>query len=253
MEKRKMSVLAIIIIFIVALIIGGGLGYFIYKATDRDAIYTTVGDKNTQKFNEVEVKNELAVNKNNNNVITDLEDVIKYDGSKSITLNGKKYNISYVSEKFEHFNDSEIKQTEVKLFLDNKYVGTVNLNYILDVEKTYGNYGYDVELYTLSQDYILVMLKTKYNNGISNPYSKRVFFILNKDGIHIDTLKWDNATVITDKEMNKLEYQIDNEGITLYEVYGNGARKIKYVPIRNFIKEELLKLYNENEVLLAGK
>lgn len=251
MEKRRISLLVIIIIFIVALVIGGGLGYFIYKATDKDAIYTTVGDKNAQKFNETEVKNELAVNENNDNVI---KDVIKYDGSKTINLNGKKYTISYVSEEFEHFNNSEIKQTEVKLFLDNKYVGTVNLDYIHDVEKTYGNYGYDVELYTLSQDYIVAMLKTEYNDGAKDGISERVFFVVNKDGIHIDTLKWSNSTHIMDIANNKeLKYEIDNEGITLYEVYGNGATKIKYVPIRNFIKEEFLKLYNENEVSLSGK
>lgn len=234
MEKRKINFITIIVICILSVIIGMGVGYFIFIGLDKNAIQNVQSSTNLDETNS--------------------ENIITYDGSKNIILNGKKYTISYLSEKIEHFNNSEIEQTEVKLFLDNKYIGTVNLRNITDIKKTYGSYGYDVELYTLSQDYILVMLKTEYNTEETGDMSRRVFFILNTDGIHIDTLEWFNGTHIMDNATNKeLKYEIDNEGIILYEVNGNGATKTKYVPIRNVIKEELVKVYNENEVSLAGK
>lgn len=262
MEKRKISLVTVITIFIVALIIGCGLGYVVYKEINNKVEPVIAeGQENIQKFedndkNKVEKENtnietEIINNESNINII---EDNINYDGSKTIIINGKIYTISYISENFENFNNSEIRQTEVKLYMNNKYIGTANLNNIMDINHVYGNKDYDVELHKISEDYVLIVLKTEYNDGVNGAMSRRIFFIVNKDGIHIDTLEWFNSTHIIDKKDNKeLKYEIDNEGIILYQVNGNVVMKNKYIPVRDIIKKLNLEVLDENKVELAGK
>lgn len=243
MEKRNISIFVIILIIVLALVIGAGIGYFVYEKLN----------SSTDTINEIQESKQNIQNMENVKKEDVSNNIINYDGSKNITIDGENYKVSYISEKFKNSADNNLEDTEVKLYLNDKYIGTADLENILDVNHVYGNKDYDVELHKISEDYIAIILKTEYNNGENDPTSKRVFFIINTDGIHIDTLVWDNRMHISDINNKEFKYEIDNEGIILYELNGNSVDKIKYTLTRNIIRTQVLKTYNANEFSISGK
>lgn len=248
MQEKKLNLLGLIAIMLVTLVVGIVIGYFVID-------YIKNGEEVTEVGKVQEVKQEkLEETKIENTQSTLKTEIPEYDGSKSITIKGKTYTISYLSEKYTSFSNSEVKQTEVKLYLNDEKVKTLNLGNLLDVNHEYGSKDYGVELYNFCEDYILIAIKTKYNNGESEPVNHLKCCVINVDGEHIDTLEWNDATQIHDvKTQKQLTYEINNDNIILYELSSNGANKMKYSAIRDIMKKELLKVYNENEVSLAGK
>lgn len=248
MQEKKLNVLGLIVIMLVTLVVGIVIGYFVID-------YIKNGEEVTEVGKVEEVKQEkLEETKTENTQSTLKTEIPEYDGSKSITINGKTYTISYLSEKYPHFEDSELKQTEVKLYLNDEKVKTLNLGNLIDINHEYGNKDYEVELYDFCEDYILIAIKTKYNNGVIQIINYVDFCIINTDGEHIDTLEWKDTTQIMKVDTKEiLTYEINKDNIILYQRVNDGAEKIKYTVIRDILKEELLERYDESEVSLAGK
>lgn len=254
MEKRKINIITIIVICIVSITIGIGIGYFIYKGLNKTVASINIEDENTQKLTEkpeIIVRNEeiktTAINEINiNNSVSK----VKYDGSKTINISGKTYTISYLTNVFQ--DDDNYEQTEIKLFLNDEKVKSLKLyNTVKDRQQG----SYEVELYNFDKEYILIAIKTRIDDKEYDGTNAAKFCIININGEHIDTLEWSDATKISSvKNGKQLTYEINNDGIILYESTYNGAMKMKYTVIRDILKEELLELYKENEdVYLSGK
>lgn len=253
MQNKKFNVLSLIVIIFITLVVGIFIGYFVSKSLENSKEVSNIEQIGEQKLEEIK-KEEPKIENTQNTQTTSIMETPKYDGSKSITIDGKIYKISYFSEKFEYIENKELKQTEVKLYLNDKKVKTLNLGYLIDVNHEFGDKDYGVELYTFCNEYILIVIKNKHNDGEYEPVNNVKFCIINTNGEHIDTLEWNDATQISDvKTGQRLTYEINDDSIILYEVGYSGAMKMKYTVIRDFIKKEILKSYNQNEVSLAGK
>lgn len=250
MKEGKINVLILILLLVVILIIGIGIGYVISQNVGQieEKGYRVEGKEfyENEKINENKEKNE-----------NEQVEKMKYDGSKNITIEGKTYTVSYLSEKFKNVNNNELEQTEVKLYLNDKKIKTLNLGYLIDVGHTFGNKDYEVELHQFCEKYILIEVKQKHDDGEYETVNRRTFCIVNTNGEHIQTFKWDDATQIFDIQTNEqFTYKIDNNGLILYKTIDaendtNEAIEIKYTVIRDFIKDEIVQFHKN--IGLAGK
>lgn len=260
MQGKKINMLVLIVMILIALVIGGIIGFFVprFLEINNEVCEISQVKKENSEIEEVreenveEIKEEGITTENKQNV-TMIESP-KYDGNKSISINGKAYTVSYSSEKFEWIANPEHEQTEVKLYLNDKKVKTLNLGYLNDINHEYGDKDYGVELYTFSQEYILVMVKTKYNDGEYEAVNKLQFCIINTNGECISTLEWTDATQIAEVQTGKdLKYEINDNSIILYELSCSGALKYEYTVLRDVMNKKLLEIYDENEIIQAGK
>ncbi|MCI8345066.1 MAG: hypothetical protein HFJ42_03725 [Clostridia bacterium] len=264
MKKGKVNMIILILLILLVLALGVGVGTYVGMNLNNKLKVSQENDKKQleeQSINKPENKKLEEIEKNNEqqeseNII--LNEEVKYDGSKEIIIQGKTYTVSYLSEKFEHIDNNELKQTEVKLYLNDKKIKTLNLGYIIDVEHTYGNKGYEVELHHFCEEYILIEVKQRINDGEYEPTNAETFCIVNTNGEHIETFEWNDATQITDTETNeKLTYKINNDSLILYEDWPGDqigtyyATEIRYTVIRDYIKGKIIKIHKN--VILAGK
>ena len=259
MEKGSVSLITLILLLIGILIVGLILGYIVGTNNGNSQENSKVQEERStidylsDILNTDEAQGQQAVE---NNAVTTNEQV-KYDGSKSITIKEKTYNISYISEKYEADKNYYNGHTELKLYSNNKKVATVNLGCIEDIKHEYGTYGYDVSLYNICENYIAIQIKTNLNDGESEVYKYAYICVINTEGQLIDTFQWSNEQYVSDKETGKeLTYKIENDGITMYDVYYNEYEKtskaieLKYSVVRDYITKTTGTTYN---VLVSGK
>lgn len=244
----KVNVVSLILIIIVTLIIGGIAGYVLNSSINNEQKV----EETAQNLEETQIDGVIENTQN----FSDKVETVEYDGSKNITIDGKTYTVSYASEKFENnvYEQNVYEQTEVKLYLNDKKVKTLNLGLLIDVNHEFGSKDYGVELYTFCEEYILIVVKNKFNNGEPEPVNHVRFCIINTNGEHIDTLEWDDATRIhVIKTGEELTYEINNDSLILYEMTGSSVLKREYTVKRDYMNEKLLEIYDYDELTFAGK
>jgi len=125
--KKRINLITLFILIIVAIFIGIALGYLITKNINKEQIVKEVSSEDTKVETEknIESKNENSENvdiANNNAQITTTTnpniETLKYDGSKNIVVNGKTYVVSYKNES----NLNENEEFETVLYINNKKI-----------------------------------------------------------------------------------------------------------------------------------
>ena len=269
MKNGSIKIGVFILIIIVVLLLGFGIGYLVFSGAISNKIEKE--DSTIEQFENKEItpakvndtKNEVKIEPNivNNNVNVEPTILPQYDGEQVININSKDYKVSYISKKYTRNDEGHTNYVyrEVTLFLNDKKVANLNIEDTEDVNNTYGENQYKVELYNICKDYILILVKSQRDDGEYRAVRYANFCIINTDGMHIDSFKWNDETQVITKEGKYLEYEIENDGLVLYTTFTewvnniskSKAVKVKYSVIRDYIDEK----YTETieDVILAGK
>jgi len=219
MEKTKNSRITLVFVIILVLLLGIGIGYYITTNIYKGQII-----------------------KETSNVETPIKQTqIKYDGSQNIKINNTNYKISYLSDIFD-------EETEIKLYLNDKKIKTLNMGWIENIDHIYGEKDYKVELHEFCKDYILIVVKAQKADGEFQAVNYVQFCIINTEGEHIGTLKWDDATEIYIKEtFEQLKYEINKDYLIIED-----SATWKYFVTRDYMDRDLIKVYREDDLIFAG-
>ena len=261
----KINTVGIIIILLVVAIIGGVIGYGISVgiiSNNNNSVQKSepapqpneaknVQQPQTQNVVATTTTAESTTTATSTNTTTEK---VQYDGSQNITVNGKSYTVSYSSEQYDIEASLQTKNTEVKLYLNDKKVSDIDLGWIYNINHEYGQKDYSVELRNFCNDYILVILKGKKYDGQTDAVNRARFCIISTNGQHIGTFSWDDATHISLKATGeRLTYEVNEDALVITKISGNGASTVQYTVVRDIIREKYLKHYSEKDVNLAGK
>ena len=245
---KKLSWATIIIIVILSICVGIAGGILLSKKMGNSKIVKDAQSK------EPKTQEETIIEPEKEKQTTKTEETLKYDGTKSITIGGKEYKISYTTEDFidEEHNDQIVDEDwhekKINLFLNDKKV------------KSFLGFGYsnnlktEMTLHKLNNEYIVVECKT-----IFQEYEQTTIVVLNTEGECVDTLEHTTLSEYWIKKTGeKLTYEINDNNIITYEFFSNdnletSGKKIKHTYIRDIPREEVVKTYDYGEIDSAGK
>ena len=136
----------------------------------------------------------------------------------------------------------------VTIYLNNVEINTGSYN---SYSSSTDNDNADINAYVFSQKYILVAF------SIYTPSGEVInYYAYDLNGQYIGGTSFDGRVFIQEKATNtRLSYEINDDSLVIYRpVYDlNTASKVSYTITNNVWKEETLKTYLANEVVLTGK
>lgn len=262
MKNGKINMLVLILIIVIVLVLGIGVGYCVGANIEKNKIETIEGE-NTEKLGEISIdspkneQGEINSSVNVENTTNVVNEEIKYDGEKKITIDGKVYTVSYVNtleQKNEYY-----KELKVTLYLNNNKICTVGPlpgddNILLGTDE-------ELTLKTIqSNDTLLIVaiVNSIRDNGINEPVEYTNLCIFDLKGDLLGDYRRNNATQIYERNTgNSLTYSIEDNKIIWYETcnvddkYWVAKYEITYNGYDT--SKFLVKLYTEEEVSLAGK
>ena len=249
---KQLSWATIIIIVILSICVGIGGGILLSKKMENSKIVKDAQSK------EPKTQEETIIEPEKEKQTTKTEETLKYDGTKSITIGGKEYKISYKTDYYDLDREYPIV---VNLYLNDKKIRNIDIPFMNNDEDSIAtgsieyNKEYSVELHKLGEEYILVEIK---NRDKLVEGSSGTLCVINLKGEFIGTKRWEShnegiTLKSTGKSLNR--YEIYDNGFLIFNASedGNTLCENKYVVKNNKIELESNKYYSDDEVVRAGK
>ena len=203
----------------------------------------TINEENNNN-NPIEIPEPTRIPRNEENQYTlDPLPIEKAGEGKTIQIDGEKYTITWKEEILKSVSENNQDVIVLKLYLNNKKIRSLCFYQFEDVSEKY-----EIRLHNVN-GYIVVEIEHY------TPSSDEIeLLVFNTEGEHIDDLHWSSLTGIYEIATDKtLTYEINDNNIILNQANGYGVRKYKYTFNLDMMFEELLHIYDDDEVELAGK